>query len=44
MTADDRSILANIIRESTESIFIVIHGTDTMHLSAEFLLKFLKIR
>ncbi|MDQ7042632.1 MAG: asparaginase domain-containing protein [Sulfurimonas sp.] len=36
MTADDRSILANIIRESTESIFIVIHGTDTMHLSAEF--------
>jgi len=36
MTADDRSMLANIIRESTEKVFIVIHGTDTMHLSAEF--------
>ncbi|MDF1884210.1 asparaginase [Sulfurimonas sp. SAG-AH-194-C21] len=36
MTQDDRSMLANIIRESTETIFIIIHGTDTMHLSAEF--------
>jgi len=36
MTLDDRSKLADIIRESEENIFIVIHGTDTMHLSAEF--------
>ncbi len=36
MTQDDRNMLANIIRESTEKVFIVIHGTDTMHLSAEF--------
>lgn len=36
MTQDDRSLLANIIKESEEKIFIVIHGTDTIHLSAEF--------
>jgi L-asparaginase len=36
MTLDDRSKLANIIRESQENIFVVIHGTDTMHLSAAF--------
>ncbi len=36
MTSDDRKMLANIILESSEEKFIVIHGTDTMHLSAEF--------
>lgn len=37
MTLDDRKILANIIMQSTDDTFIIIHGTDTMHLSAEFL-------
>jgi len=37
MTIDDRKILANIIMESKDDTFIIIHGTDTMHLSAEFL-------
>lgn len=36
MDANDRVMLANIIRESDEKVFIVIHGTDTMHLTAEF--------
>ncbi len=36
MDASDRSLLANIIKESTEKSFIIIHGTDTMALSAEF--------
>ncbi|MDF1877826.1 asparaginase [Sulfurimonas sp. SAG-AH-194-L11] len=36
MTIDDRSLLADIIRESTENIFVLIHGTDTISLSAEF--------
>lgn len=34
--SNDRIMLANIIRESTESTFIVIHGTDTISLTAEF--------
>ena len=37
MTIDDRKILVNIIMESKDDTFIIIHGTDTMHLSAEFL-------
>lgn len=37
MTLDDRKLLARIIAESTDDTFIVVHGTDTMHLSAEFL-------
>lgn len=37
MTINDRKILANIIMESTDDTFIIIHGTDTMHISAEFL-------
>lgn len=36
MDMDDRKILADIIRESTQEKIILIHGTDTMHLSAEF--------
>jgi L-asparaginase len=37
MTIDDRKILVNIIMHSTDDTFIIVHGTDTMHLSAEFL-------
>lgn len=36
MDLNDRKILADIIRNSTDDTFIIIHGTDTMHLSAEF--------
>ncbi|MDF1874415.1 asparaginase [Sulfurimonas sp. SAG-AH-194-I05] len=34
---NDRKLIASIINESTENIFIIIHGTDTMHDTAEFL-------
>ena len=37
MTFEDRKMIANIISESEEKTFIIIHGTDTMHLTAEFL-------
>jgi len=37
MNLDDRKMLANIIMESKDDTFIIIHGTDTMDLSAEFL-------
>jgi L-asparaginase len=37
MTMDDRKMLASIIMESHDDTFIIIHGTDTIHLSAEFL-------
>jgi len=37
MDFDDRKMIANIIKESTEDSFVIVHGTDTMHLSAEFL-------
>lgn len=37
MTLDDRKMLARIIAESTDDTFVIVHGTDTMHLSAEFL-------
>ena len=37
MTSEDRKMLANIIAESEEDSFLIVHGTDTMHLSAEFL-------
>ncbi len=36
MDAHDRKMLANIIQESKDDTFIIIHGTDTIHLSAEF--------
>lgn len=36
MNSDDRKILASIIAESQEDTFIVVHGTDTMELSAAF--------
>ena len=37
MDLDDRKMLANIIMESTDDTFIIIHGTDTMDVTAEFL-------
>lgn len=37
MTMDDRKVLANVIMESKDDTFVIVHGTDTMHLSAEFL-------
>jgi len=37
MDSSDRKMLANIIMESKDDTFIIVHGTDTMDLSAEFL-------
>lgn len=37
MTMDDRKILAKVVMESKDDTFVIVHGTDTMHLSAEFL-------
>jgi len=34
---NDRKILASIIMESKEEVFIVVHGTDTIDETAEFL-------
>ncbi|MEA3330239.1 MAG: asparaginase domain-containing protein [Campylobacterota bacterium] len=34
---NDRKMLANIIMESKDDTFIIIHGTDTMSITAEFL-------
>jgi len=37
MDVNDRKMLANIIMESKDDDFIIVHGTDTMNLTAEFL-------
>lgn len=37
MDAQDRKMIAKIIAASTDTHFIIIHGTDTMHLTAAFL-------
>lgn len=37
MDANDRKILARVIMESKEQKFVIVHGTDTMNLTAEFL-------
>nr|WP_321266253.1 asparaginase domain-containing protein [uncultured Sulfurimonas sp.] len=37
MDINDRKMLASIIMESTDDTFIIVHGTDTMHITAEFL-------
>lgn len=37
MDMNDRKMLASIIMESKDDTFIIIHGTDTMHITAEFL-------
>ena len=36
MDIEDRKTLTNIIMESKDSSFLIIHGTDTMHQTAEF--------
>lgn len=37
MTGEDRKMMADVILASEEKTFIIVHGTDTMHLSAAFL-------
>lgn len=37
MDSDDRKMMAKIISASSDTHFVVIHGTDTMDLSAAFL-------
>ncbi len=37
MDLNDRKIIASIIMESQDDTFIIIHGTDTMDATAEFL-------
>jgi len=37
MDLEDRKMITNIIMESTDNSFLIIHGTDTMHETAEFL-------
>ncbi len=37
MDISDRKMIASIIMESKDDTFIIIHGTDTMHITAEFL-------
>jgi len=37
MDFNDRKMLANIIIESTDDSIVIVHGTDTMNLTAEFL-------
>lgn len=37
MDIDDIKMIANIIMESKDNTFIIIHGTDTMHDTAQFL-------
>ena len=34
---EDRKMIANIIFHSDDDKFLIVHGTDTMHLTAEFL-------
>ncbi|MDD2449665.1 MAG: asparaginase domain-containing protein [Sulfurimonas sp.] len=37
MDMNDRKMLASIIMESSDDAFIIVHGTDTMSITAEFL-------
>ncbi|PHS56528.1 MAG: asparaginase [Sulfurimonas sp.] len=37
MTMDDRKMLASIIMQSKDDVFVIVHGTDTMSETAEFL-------
>lgn len=39
MDDDDRALLAQMIAKSDEKVIIVVHGTDTMDLSAEVIAK-----
>ena len=40
MTQDDRELLAQTISQSDEHLIIVLHGTDTMDLSTQYISKF----
>lgn len=37
MDTSDRKMLASIIMESKDDTFVIVHGTDTMKVTAEFL-------
>jgi L-asparaginase len=37
MNADDRALLARTIESAHEHKILIVHGTDTMHLSAQYL-------
>ena len=37
MDSEDRKMIARIIMESSDDTFVLVHGTDTMHITAEFL-------
>ncbi len=37
MTIEDRKMIADIIFHSSEKEFVIVHGTDTMEITAEFL-------
>lgn len=37
MDMNDRKMIASIIMESEDDTFVIIHGTDTMNVTAEFL-------
>ncbi len=41
MTKADRSILVNVIKNAKEKKIIIVHGTDTMDKTAEYLDKFI---
>jgi L-asparaginase len=44
MTAEDRRMMADVILASEKKTFVIVHGTDTMHLSAAFLAELVKDR
>ncbi len=44
MTDQDRNILAQVLLQDTEEVFVVIHGTDTMNKSAQVLAETLNDR
>jgi len=37
MDSEDRKMIARIIMESSDDTFVLVHGTDTMSITAEFL-------
>lgn len=37
LTQEDRQVIVNTIKQSQNENIIIIHGTDTMHLSADFI-------
>lgn len=37
MTKEDRSILVNVIKNAKEKKIIIVHGTDTMDLTAQYI-------